>query len=307
MDLSLNSDQRAILEALDVLAKPYESVSLHEAGFALANATLDRELLQGGFLDVAFDPDLGVTTAALIAERLARLPQATEVALSTIVRPFIGDDIQGPICMVREGKNDRLLRFLCEGATVVMVGDHCVCSMSVSPDQLRGEPEALYGYPMATLLVDPELSYLKIHYVDPKEVMIRWRIALAAEAAGLLAAALHSVCSYTSERNQFGRPLASFQGMRHRLAEAQVRANGVYWLAMKAAATLDPADAAMAALHAQESARATVYDFHQFMGAMGMTLEHPLHLWTYRLKYLISELGGRANQALTAADALWRG
>jgi alkylation response protein AidB-like acyl-CoA dehydrogenase len=64
-------------------------------------------------------------------------------------------------------------------------------------------------------------------------------------------------------------------------------------------------DAALAALHAQESARATVYDFHQFLGAMGMTLEHPLHLWTYRLKALIGELGGRGGQALAAAQAIW--
>ena len=98
---------------------------------------------------------------------------------------------------------------------------------------------------------------------------------------------------------------ATFQALRHRLAEAQVRANGVRWLALTAAATLDPGDAALAALHAQESARATVYDFHQFFGAMGVTLEHPLHLWTYRLKALISDLGGRGGQALAAADALW--
>jgi alkylation response protein AidB-like acyl-CoA dehydrogenase len=74
---------------------------------------------------------------------------------------------------------------------------------------------------------------------------------------------------------------------------------------MKAANTLDPADAALAAFHAQESARAVVYDFHQFLGAMGMTLEHPLHLWTYRLKALIGELGGRGSNALAAARALW--
>jgi hypothetical protein len=37
------------------------------------------------------------------------------------------------------------------------------------------------------------------------------------------------------------------------------------------------------------------------LGAMGMTLEHPLHLWTYRLKALLSELGGRGAQAQAAA------
>jgi hypothetical protein len=35
---------------------------------------------------------------------------------------------------------------------------------------------------------------------------------------------------------------------------------------------------------------------------MGMTLEHPLHLWTYRLKALLSDLGGRGGQALAVAQ-----
>jgi hypothetical protein len=36
-------------------------------------------------------------------------------------------------------------------------------------------------------------------------------------------------------------------------------------------------------------------------GAMGMTLEHPLHLWTYRLKLLLADLGGRGAQARAVA------
>jgi len=44
-----------------------------------------------------------------------------------------------------------------------------------------------------------------------------------------------------------------------------------------------------------------VYDVHQMLGGMGITLEHPLHLWTYRLKALLSELGGRAGQACAVA------
>ena len=302
MDLSLNPDQIAILDALDSLARPYAAVSLHETGFALTDAGLGRELADGGFLDVAFDPDLGIGTAAIIVERLARLPQATEAALSAIVRPLLGDGVGAPLCIVEEGKTSRPLRFLAEGATVVLVGDS-ITSFTATADQIRAEPEALYGYPVGTLLSVP--SDQKTHDISVEDFRTHWRIALAAEAAGLLAAALESVCTYTAERHQFGRPLASFQGMRHRLAEAQVRTNGVYWLAMKAAATLDAGDAALAAFHAQESARIVVYDFHQFMGAMGMTLEHPLHLWTYRLKLLTGEIGGRGANALAAAEALW--
>lgn len=305
MDLALNSDQIAILDGLDALTRPYASVPLHETGFALTDSNLDKELAGGGFLDVGFDPDLGAVTAAIVAERLARLPQASETALSLLVRPLLGEDITGPLCIVREGRNDRLLRFLREGATVVMVGDHCVSSFTVSAEMVRPELDALYGYPMATLLVDPEAQLLRDHSGDPTPLRTRWRIAMAAEAAGLLAAALESVCTHTTDRQQFGRPLATFQALRHRLAEAQVRTNGVYWLTLKAAASLDPGDAALALHHAQESARACVYDFHQFLGAMGVTLEHPLHLWTYRLKLLTGELGGRGANALAAAEAIW--
>ena len=302
MDLSFNPDQVAILDALDSLAKPFASVALHETGFALTDPGLDRELAEGGFLDVAFDPDLGVGSAAVIVERLARLPQASEAALAAIVRPLLGDGNGAALCVVEEGRTGRPVRYLREGAKVVVVGAQ-VTSFTALADQVRAEPEALYGYPVASLLSVP--SERTIHNVSPDALRTRWRIALAAEAAGLLAAALDTVCTYTAERHQFGRPLATFQALRHRLAEAQVRTNGVYWLALKAAHTLGPGDAALAALHAQETARQVVYDYHQFLGGMGMTLEHPLHLWTYRLKLLIGELGGRGGQALAAADALW--
>ena len=129
--------------------------------------------------------------------------------------------------------------------------------------------------------------------------------AACAEAVGVMDQTVAITVDYMNTRKQFGVAIATFQALRHRLAEAQVRTNGLYWLAMKAAATLDAGDAALAALHAQESARSCVYDFHQFLGAMGMTLEHPLHLWTYRLKALIGDLGGRGGQALVAANALW--
>lgn len=303
MDLSLSDDQVAILDAIDSLAKPYAGASLHDGGFALSSDALDRELAEGGFLDVAFDPDLGAVSAALIVERLARLPHAVEAAVSALVRPLLGEDVPRPLCLIEEGKGHRPIRFLFPGATVLVVGRDRVSSFVATADQVRAEPEALYGYPMGTLLEMP--SERTDHAVAANDVRVRWRVGLAAEAAGLLAAALESTSAHVTDRQQFGRPLATFQALRHRLAEAQVRTNGVYWLAMKAAGTLDAGDAALAALHAQESARATVYDFHQFLGAMGMTLEHPLHLWTYRLKALIGELGGRGGQALAAADALW--
>ena len=304
MHLSLNEDQTQILDFIDSLAKPFAGVPLHDTSFALTSDELDGALVENGFLDVAAMPELGAVTAALVVEKLARLPFAVEAAASALVRPLLDPDLPRPLCLVQEGQLRKPVRFLKPGATVVVVGDGKVRSFTATDDLIRGGgEEVLYAYPMAYLTGIP--AETRAHDVAADTVLRAWRVALAAEAAGLLAAALQSVTNYVSERKQFGRPLATFQALRHRLAEAQVVTNGVYWLAMRAAGTADPADAAMAALHAQEAAKRVGYDYHQFLGAMGMTLEHPLHLWTYRLKALTSELGGRGEQALAAADALW--
>lgn len=304
MQLSLNEDQVQILDFLDSLSRPFASVPMHDTSFALSSDELDAALAEGGFLDVMAMPELGAVTAALVVEKLARLPFAVEAAASALVRPLIDPDLPRPLCLVDEGQLRKPVRFLKPGATVVVVSNSGVTSFTATEAQVRGAgDEVLYAYPMAYLSDIP--AEVRRHDVSPDEVRRAWRVALAAEAAGLLGAALQSVTTYTSERQQFGRPLAAFQAMRHRLAEAQVVTNGVYWLAMRAAGTGDAGDAALAALHAQEAAKRVGYDYHQFLGAMGMTLEHPLHLWTYRLKALTAELGGRGANALAAADAIW--
>ncbi|MET0588314.1 MAG: acyl-CoA dehydrogenase family protein [Novosphingobium sp.] len=304
MQLSLSEDQTQILDFIDSLTRPYAGVPMHDTSFALTSDELDAELVEGGFLDVAAMPELGPVTAALVAEKLARLPFAIEAAASALVRPLLDPELPRPICLVEEGQLRKPVRFLKPGATVVVVGESGVRSFTASEAQIRDAgDEVLYAYPVAYLTEVP--ANTRSHDVSAEELRRAWRVALAAEAAGLLAAALQSVTTYVSERKQFGRPIATFQALRHRLSEAQVLTNGVYWLAMRAAGTSDAGDAALAALHAQEAAKKVGYDYHQFLGAMGMTLEHPLHLWTYRLKLLTAELGGRGAQAVAAADAIW--
>lgn len=305
MDLTPTSDQIAILDALGSLTRPFMSPPLHDTSFALVDAQLDRELEEGGFLDVAFSPELGPVTAAMVVERLARLPYASEAAISGLVRPLFNVPLPRPVCIVEIGRWQAPVRFLQAGATVIVIGDGAVRSFVARESDIRHERGSLSGYPMAALAAGPEAADTVHRQVMEEDVRLRWRIALAAEAAGLTAAALASTVQYTTERKQFGRPIAAFQALQHRLAEAQVRANSLYWMALRAAETLDHGDAALAALHAQETARVVTYDFHQMFGAMGMTLEHPLHSWTYRLKSLLAELGGRSVQGLAAAKALW--
>ena len=304
MELALSSEQDAILDAIEGLARPFASPPSDFRGFTLTSAELDSALVEIGFLDIEQMEELGSVTAALVVERLAQLPYAVEAGASALVRPMIGWELQRPICLAEASRLHHPIRFLEPGATVVLLHKDKVTAITATADQIESI-EPLFAYPMALLRVGTEQG--QPLDVSPVQVRTRWQVALAAEASGLLQAAIASTTLHVSERKQFGRFIATFQAVRHRLAEASVRAMGVHWLAMKAAASLDAGDAALAAYAAQDAANRIVYDLHQFLGAMGVTLEHPLHLWTYRLKALIGELGGRGAQAVAAAGSIWDG
>jgi Acyl-CoA dehydrogenase, C-terminal domain len=294
MDFTLTADQASLATSLDKLAARYETKPTEFHGFALTSPALEQELEDGGFFEIARIPELGPLAAAMAVERLARLPYAAEVALSMLVRPQLEGDWPRPFALVEQGRPGR---FVAQAKTVLAIEGEAVSILRPSPDAL--EPvDSLFAYPMG------RLESTRGGTILPDAASVRkWlRVALAAEAAGLMQAAIASTVEHVSLRKQFGRPLGSFQALRHRLAECTMLAGGVRLLALKAAWTEDDGDAALAGFHAQESATRIVYDLHQMLGAMGMTLEHPLHLWTYRLKALIAELGGRGGQAGAVAQ-----
>lgn len=296
MDLRLTADQTALLTALDGLAARFQSKPIEFHGFALFSEELEEQLAAAEFFDIAATPGLGPVCAALAVERLARLPYTAEVALSMLVRPHVlGGQCPRPLALVEHGRPGR---FLASAKTVLIAHGEALGVAPAYPDAVA-PVESIYAYPMAKLT-----GALETKSLSPKEAadLRKWlRVALAAEAAGLIRAAVDATVEHLSVRKQFGRPLGSFQALRHRMAECAVLAGGVKWLALKAAFTADEGDAALAAFHAQDSATRITYDLHQMLGAMGMTLEHPLHLWTYRLKALLSDLGGRCAQAQAVA------
>jgi hypothetical protein len=296
MDFRLTPDQDSLISAIDKLAEQFESKPTDFHGFALKGDDLERELEDGSYFDIAQIPELGPLSAAMAVERLARLPFTAEIALSMLVRPQLSGEWPRPIAVVENGRPGR---FVAGAKTILVIDGDSIGIVQPSPDAL--EPvESLFAYPMGKLTAATKTTRLS----DAEAANVRkWlRIALAAEASGLLQAAIASTVEHISLRKQFGRPLGTFQALRHRMAECAVLAGGVKWLALKAAGTADDGDAALAALHAQESATRVIYDVHQMLAAMGMTLEHPLHLWTYRLKALLSELGGRGGQASAVAQ-----
>lgn len=292
MDLTLNEDQLAVEGAIDKLAQQFSSSPVDFHGFALVSEELDQELEQNGYFEIATMPEMGALSAAVAVERLARLPYTAEVALSMLLRPHLDIELPRPFAVIENGKPGR---FVVGAKTLIIIDGESVGIAHPEASDVQALPDSLFAYPMGRLVGTPEVKSLS---AEQAQAVRTWlRVANAAEMAGLLQAALDATVEHVSVRKQFGRPIGTFQALRHRLSECAVLTGGVRWLALKAAWSGDAGDAALAALHAQDSATRVIYDMHQMSGAMGMTLEMDLHLWTYRMKALISELGGRAGQA----------
>jgi len=301
MNFELSEDQSSILTALDQILAPYADIPVDPAVCVYAEG-LAATLAESGFLDLIREPDFGPLDAALLVERVARAPQVCETAATALIAPAI--DLppgSGPVAIV-SGDTGKPVRYLSRAGTLIVLDETSVAVASLSPDQVE-DAETLLAYPYGRLK-EPRSLELE-ERGDAGTVRRRWRIGLAAEAAGCMASALDAILEHVQARFAFGRPLGSMQAIQHRLAMAEETAQSTRWLAFRAAWTDDEADAALAAGFAQDRIARFTYDLHQFAGAMGLTLEFPLHLWTYRLRALASDLGGASMQARAAAHAIW--
>jgi hypothetical protein len=125
--------------------------------------------------------------------------------------------------------------------------------------------------------------------------------ALAAEIIGTAERALELAVEHTSSRRQFNAPITAFQAVRHRLADGYVAiAAARALLAASFGDVSGPAAVAAAAAKARAGrAHQTVSAAAvQVCGAMGVTLEHPLHQYVNRGAVLDGLLG--ASGELTA-------
>lgn len=122
---------------------------------------------------------------------------------------------------------------------------------------------------------------------------------LAAEAAGITRWSLDTAVAYAKVREQFGKPIGSFQAVKHLCAEMLCRAEQAEVAAADAArAAADPdADqfsiaAALAAGIGIAAAKANVKDCIQVLGGIGCTWEHDAHLYLRRAHAIGRFLGG---------------
>lgn len=302
MNFTLNEDQSSLMTGLEQLLASEAPPAPTEPVFTAYADGLDAALAGSGFLDIAREEGFGPLEAAMVVERLARLPQTVEAASTAMIAPALGlEPGLRPIALT-SGSASKAARFLPMAQLLIVDrGDDALIlpveAGTVSP------VETLFAYPYGRLAAADERRGTV--FADVALLRRVWRTAIAAEAAGCMAGALAAVIDHVSNRQAFGRPLGAFQGVQHRLAMASETTESARWLAFRAAWSGREDDAAIAAGFVQARTAQFTFDLHQFSGAMGLTLEFPLHYWTYRLRALAGELGGSSGQARAAAAAAW--
>ncbi len=135
------------------------------------------------------------------------------------------------------------------------------------------------------------------------EESARWRRDAAvlggALLVGLAAATVDLAVAYAKEREQFGKPIGSFQAVKHLCADMLVRSEVARAAVHAAAVTIDQPDvgdatraAAGAGILAVEAALANGKACIQVHGGMGFTWEVPAHLYLMRARVLAGALEG---------------
>ena len=123
-----------------------------------------------------------------------------------------------------------------------------------------------------------------------REALVAGAALLASEQVGIARWCLETTVAYLKERKQFGRAVGGFQAIKHRLADLAVGVESATAAARYAAATLAAGDedqliaSSVAQAYLSDLAVTAAEEAVQLHGGIGMTWEHPAHLYLKRAK-----------------------
>lgn len=220
--------------------------------------------------------------------------------------------------------------YVLDGAkTMVPYGDLADCVLI--PAVLDDSP-ALFVVPRSAVSVTPLLTTGLQPYADldldavtvPEESLLArgaealdWlrdlgTIAYAAEASGVCTEAVAMTARYTSTRKQFGEPIASFQAVAQRAADAFIDAEALRLCMLHAAWLMDDAarggqtataaeissDVAIAKFHAGDAGTRVLHAAQHLHGGIGVDTDYPLHRYFVRGQQIEQTLGTATRQLL---------
>ena len=264
---------------------------------------LDAALSEAGFDQVL--TEIGPLEAALVVERVAFAAGSCAIAGSALIAPAVaGRPLAGPVAITQATEGGPV-RYAAAARSLLVADGGLARVVSLEPGDATSV-RSNFGYPMARLGAAARGRGESLGPGSGERLAAWWRVARAAECLGAMDAALGFTVRYLSEREQFGRPIGSFQAVQHRLADCAVRVQATRWLVYETAAKGAPEEEAAACVAYATLAAGHVHrETHQLSGAIGYTTEHDLHVWSMRLQALRLEQGGAGAQLRALAGSRW--
>lgn len=296
-----------------------DDLALLATGFeaAMAEETRPEETDQALF-DLGWAELLSAAPSQGAATTFRALGKTNSAAglLDDVVAHALGIDISPQTCVVFPAPHqaeaparpqgdtvvlDGLVSARAEGATTAVMAVEANGSVTIS----TADAQLLQGSVAGG--VDPGRAYRRVSVEIPAKALVpttasgSWELAVAAArvalAHQLLGGArwmLGEARQHAIDRAQFGRPVASFQAIRHKLAESLVQIEGAGSVAEACLDDPNPLLAALAKSLAGQAANTTAAHAQQVLAGIGFTAEHRFHYWLKRM-LVVDTLFGSAS------------
>jgi alkylation response protein AidB-like acyl-CoA dehydrogenase len=315
VDFTLTADQLALCEGVrEFCARRYADDAL--SAQTPADASLWHDLAGLGVFALR-QPEpvgsgLGVAEAALAFEELGR---------ALVPGPLVGSHLAAGL--VDGAGEGQAIVVVVESSSDPVVIEHpglITDVLVLHADTVSHLPADAFAGDVAALPVDPLTPVHRVDGAVPDGTALAadvgalklvGAVLTAAYQLGIAQAVTDRSVSYAKEREQFGRPIGTFQAVKHLCADMLVRAELAKAAVYAAAVTLDDPEvgeparaAATAKLLADEAALLNTKTAIQVHGGMGFTWEMPLHLYLKRAWVLATTFGTVDENALALAAAV---
>ncbi|MFE0190610.1 acyl-CoA dehydrogenase [Streptomyces sp. NPDC058989] len=269
---------------------------------------LGRAALPGPYLPTVLAAELlhragrhTLLRALVAGERIAAV--ALGPGSLTAVEAADGYVLDGTAPPVLAGADADLIVLAAEGATTTVW-----CAVDADALDVRPQESADPTRPTAEVTAEGvRVPGERVLAVDNALVRDLAGVLFAAESCGTAAWALRTAAEHAAVREQFGRPIGQFQGVKHLCADLLVRCEQARALVWDAARALHEAPevrglvAALATATALDAAFSCAKDCIQILGGIGFTWEHDAHLHLRRATVARQLLGGGDTHRLRAA------
>ncbi|MDP9823431.1 acyl-CoA dehydrogenase [Nocardioides massiliensis] len=258
-------------------------VVLHESGYGLLPGSLAPTAIAAAVLNGAEEPGSTPWLRRIVAGERAALVRAEGLSV-------VDGTVSGTAPLVLGGAAADLLVVVSQSGCVVVEAGAPGVAVTPEPGVDRGRDLAAITFSGVTGEVVAGITVDAAREVEAA--------CLAAEAAGVIAWCAQEALDYALVREQFGRPIGSFQAVQHRVARLKITsalATAAAWDAVRSLEqapeqrTVAVAAGALVAVGKGVHAAVECLGVH---GAIGFTAEHDLHLFWRRAISLAALVGG---------------